>query len=596
MSNERNTMDIDRKTGNLKNEVQQNDKLLHEISSDLKDIKLYLSIKTQAPSDGSDLPHPLPSKRSNTPEIYRERNAHIRALETALEDARKRLGEESRKVTTLQDQIIEKDREVANYKRMIVRSGRREEGPNDNQISGLFVRLKSEIVRFSMTCLPGGIRVPHSEGTSPEIGDLLMRAKVANLVFLSFFSPSAGLFGHFDTMNDATLQNSKGNSKSPYQQIERSFNLAKRDEIITEDELKDWRIMTVNLARKVSGESDQYSVMQAEDIWKRLVYEHSVATSKRGGYSNQPPGELIELCKTAYNIALIFRSSRIEYSWKQTAKATEVQPHEAEILGTTGASQLDPHCVEKIIFGEVIRGNRNTGKLGDGSTRLLKASVVIGCLERKASIPSDQRSTTPVNQPPDSMSGALAIWLCSGVVTCLISARLGLRKWRKLALTPGDRWLVAVLVSNGLRVMGEHHANKYGTPLSTSVHYAIGPLPEGESNVLVLTAEEQDRLVLAGKLTIATRIAIIVVYIMEFEDVGIGHTQRIATKASARAASPLVYVGYIGTNIPRIDPIRLSRVPATEAQLGAISLPRKMFIQCVMDNYLRSAIPPDFAA
>ncbi|KAI0539554.1 hypothetical protein GGR58DRAFT_499992 [Xylaria digitata] len=109
------------------------------------------------------------------------------------------------------------------------------------------------------------------------------------------------------------------------------------------------------------------------------------------------------------------------------------------------------------------------------------------------------------------MSGALAIWLCSGIVACLIGARLGLRKWKKLAFTTGDKWLVVVLVSNGLRVIGDHYANKYGTPLSTAVHFAIGPLAEGESRVLVLTAEDQDHLVLAGKLTIATRIAIVVV-------------------------------------------------------------------------------------
>ncbi|KAI0539553.1 hypothetical protein GGR58DRAFT_464009 [Xylaria digitata] len=379
-------MNIDREADNLKNEVQQNDKLLHEMSSDLKDIKLHFSIKTQTPSDASDLPPPVPPKRPNVVETYHdnvERNAQIESLETALVDAGKRLDEESHRVATLQDQIIEKDRQIANYKRMIVRSGRREEGPMDAQITELFVKLKSDIVSFCMTCLPGGIRVSRSEGTSPEIGDLLMRAEVANLLFLSFFNSPTALFGHLDTLNDAAFQNRKGDFKSPYQRIERTFNSAKRDGIMTDDEVKDWRIMTVNLAWKASKELDKYSMMQAEDMWKSVLHQHSAASKKRGS-SNQPPGELIEICKTAYNIALIFRSSRIEYCWMQMAKTTEVLLREAEILGTIGVSQSDPHCVERIIFGEVIRGNRNTGKLEDGSTQLLKASVVIGFPERKA--------------------------------------------------------------------------------------------------------------------------------------------------------------------------------------------------------------------
>ncbi|TGJ87933.1 hypothetical protein E0Z10_g852 [Xylaria hypoxylon] len=101
------------------------------------------------------------------------------------------------------------------------------------------------------------------------------------------------------------------------------------------------------------------------------------------------------------------------------------------------------------------------------------------------------------------MSGALAIWLCNGLVTCLILARLGLRKWRQFTFTMGDWWLVVALIFNGLRVIGDYYTNKHGTPLT----YVV----EGESTELEMTAEEQNSLVLAGKLMIATRIAIVVV-------------------------------------------------------------------------------------
>ncbi|RWA13805.1 hypothetical protein EKO27_g1304 [Xylaria grammica] len=109
------------------------------------------------------------------------------------------------------------------------------------------------------------------------------------------------------------------------------------------------------------------------------------------------------------------------------------------------------------------------------------------------------------------MSGAIAIWLCNGLVTCLIFARLGLRKWRRFKFTMGDWCLVVALVFNGLRVVGDYYTNKYGTPLNTSVRRVIAPAAEDESTGLELTTEEQNDLVLAGKLAIASRVAIVVV-------------------------------------------------------------------------------------
>ncbi|KAI1420285.1 hypothetical protein F5Y12DRAFT_788400 [Xylaria sp. FL1777] len=111
----------------------------------------------------------------------------------------------------------------------------------------------------------------------------------------------------------------------------------------------------------------------------------------------------------------------------------------------------------------------------------------------------------------DSTSGTLAIWLCNGLVACLIIARLGLRRWLQFKPTIGDGWLVVALIFSALRVVGDYHMNKYGTPLSTSVHDVIVPVAFGGSTTLEMTAQEQSTLILAGKLMIATRVAIVVV-------------------------------------------------------------------------------------
>lgn len=74
----------------------------------------------------------------------------------------------------------------------------------------------------------------------------------------------------------------------------------------------------------------------------------------------------------------------------------------------------------------------------------------------------------------DHVSGALALWLCNGLVVFLILLRLGLRKWENLRFTMGDGWLVVALVFNGLRMLGDYYINEYGTPLSVAVRLVTG--------------------------------------------------------------------------------------------------------------------------
>ncbi|KAI0107779.1 hypothetical protein GGR51DRAFT_570718 [Nemania sp. FL0031] len=108
----------------------------------------------------------------------------------------------------------------------------------------------------------------------------------------------------------------------------------------------------------------------------------------------------------------------------------------------------------------------------------------------------------------DDKSADLALWLCNGIMLTMILALLGLRKWRGLSFTIGDGWLVLALLFNGVRVAGDIYAKEYGTPLDMSVLIAAGeredPRPE-------MSAQDQDNMVLAGKLMIAARVATIAV-------------------------------------------------------------------------------------
>jgi hypothetical protein len=89
--------------------------------------------------------------------------------------------------------------------------------------------------------------------------------------------------------------------------------------------------------------------------------------------------DLEEVCGLAYNLALLFRCNKIEYLWEQRLELP--QPFEAkdlEVLGTEGPDFNQQHRIARIIFGGVVKGDRATGRLKDGQTRISKVGVLIG--------------------------------------------------------------------------------------------------------------------------------------------------------------------------------------------------------------------------
>lgn len=148
----------------------------------------------------------------------------------------------------------------------------------------------------------------------------------------------------------------------------------------TEDELKEWRAMTVKLAMKIVHRQDRYPMLKAEYIWIQCLQKHSIHfdTAKKSGISVPIPNDFIKICKTAYDLALLLRSSRMDYEWQQVINPACLSSQALEILGTYGTLQEEPYNIKHTVFGGVIRGNRDTGRLRDGATTLLPPSVVIG--------------------------------------------------------------------------------------------------------------------------------------------------------------------------------------------------------------------------
>lgn len=135
-------------------------------------------------------------------------------------------------------QIAEKEQRLADYKRMIIQSGRREDAPNDPQIITAFIKLKSDIVNFCMKRLSAGIRVLNrNELTSPDIGNLFIRTVVARQLYNSFFKSSLHLFGLSDhvattTTGSDTVRGRHGDNSNPMRKStileENSFERAEK--------------------------------------------------------------------------------------------------------------------------------------------------------------------------------------------------------------------------------------------------------------------------------------------------------------------------------------------------------------------------------
>lgn len=148
--------------------------------------------------------------------------------------------------------------------------------------------------------------------------------------------------------------------------------------MIPDDELTEWRASSVKTVKLLhTGRQPKYPLVKSDDIWKDLskLCHHPRETQER----EQAKIDLENLCNRAYELSLLLRETKTEYKWDQEIPIPSPQTsyHDHEIVGTTGPQIEEPHGIHRIVFGGVIRGDRATGRLKDGRTRLFQTCVVI---------------------------------------------------------------------------------------------------------------------------------------------------------------------------------------------------------------------------
>lgn len=126
-------------------------------------------------------------------------------------DLQNRLQEQARELDhykaayqTSDRQLTDTKTKLASLQKIMLRAGRKEEVPLDSDITGRFLTLKGDILNlvknhFGVFIQPKG---GYGKNASPDISELIVRAKFANKLYQAFFSPDVKLFGIEDDRSD----------------------------------------------------------------------------------------------------------------------------------------------------------------------------------------------------------------------------------------------------------------------------------------------------------------------------------------------------------------------------------------------------------
>ncbi|OAA63622.1 hypothetical protein SPI_03785 [Niveomyces insectorum RCEF 264] len=262
--------------------------------------------------------------------------------------------------------------EISKLRGIVTQSRRRDDGFTDDTIERHVLELKNGIFQFvrnHMSQQTATIDVPR--GSSPDLRDLVIQSKVASALYARLFSEDAPYFGI-----------SPASSCIQFDSGLREFEMQLKTLGCNDDELRNWRVATLRLSAKLvfPSENDEDTL---DSLASDILANDLGVDSIQGPWGAAALTELAQVCAVAYELAAKFRASNIEYKWEQgTAPPASALPGDKafEVVGIEGSENINerhqPFAATCIVFGGVIRGDRTTGTLRDGTIRLTPSSVV----------------------------------------------------------------------------------------------------------------------------------------------------------------------------------------------------------------------------
>ena len=121
---------------------------------------------------------------------------------------------------------------------------------------------------------------------------------------------------------------------------------------VSEADIVDWRVRTVSCGQKAG-----LTLRSHHDLAYRLVQQlRPIGPSATSEEHADARDTMEAICDKALNIALLFRSNTVSYSWLQKRSISKIPPAEREIIGSTDPNRPAELCKPwKIVFGGAVK-------------------------------------------------------------------------------------------------------------------------------------------------------------------------------------------------------------------------------------------------
>ena len=126
---------------------------------------------------------------------------------------------------------------------------------------------------------------------------------------------------------------------------------------MSEADIVDWRIRTISCGQKIGLASPS---CRSHDPAHATVKGLRPVGPPGGGDLKDAEEAMTAIFNTALDIAILFRSNTVSYSWLQKKSASKLQPAEIEIIGSTDPRHPAEQCKPWIIvFGGVVKNQHS---------------------------------------------------------------------------------------------------------------------------------------------------------------------------------------------------------------------------------------------
>ena len=125
---------------------------------------------------------------------------------------------------------------------------------------------------------------------------------------------------------------------------------------MSEADIIDWRIRTVSCAQKLGL---AHNCRRSRDLAHDMVKDLRAIGPQKISEERDAEETMTAIYDTALDIAIIFRSNTVSYSWLQRKSPSSILTSESEIIGSTDPGRPAELCKPgRIIFGGAIK-NQN---------------------------------------------------------------------------------------------------------------------------------------------------------------------------------------------------------------------------------------------